>query len=190
MKTYDVERLDAISATLHRLLNGQLPDLLNISDQHDDEVNQVATFVNRIISDQKLFFQEIHKISIGELSTKIQSTVPVANGLKNLQAAFRHLTWQTKQIAKGDFSQRAEFLGEFSEAFNWMVTELETSQSALESEIEERRKIEEKLRKSYVQMELLIEERTKELKTANASLHNEIKEKTKNDFQSNYPFPL
>jgi two-component system NtrC family sensor kinase len=34
------------------------------------------------------------------------------------------LTWQTQQIAEGDFKQRVEFLGEFSVAFNSMVEAL------------------------------------------------------------------
>lgn len=39
-----------------------------------------------------------------------------------LRANLRHLTWQTQQVAAGDFSQRVDFLGAFSEAFNSMVT--------------------------------------------------------------------
>jgi PAS domain S-box-containing protein len=43
----------------------------------------------------------------------------------------QHLTWQTQQVAKGDYRQRVEFMGNFSMAFNTMVQQLE-----------ERRKIE------------------------------------------------
>ena len=35
------------------------------------------------------------------------------------------MAWQTGQIAKGDFSQRVEFLGDFSQSFNCMVEQLE-----------------------------------------------------------------
>lgn len=42
-----------------------------------------------------------------------------------MQAALRHLTWQTKAIASGDYTQRIDFMGEFSEAFNAMVLQLD-----------------------------------------------------------------
>ena len=45
--------------------------------------------------------------------------------IKELQSALRHLTWQTKQVAKGDYSQRVDFMGEFSEKFNSMVEQLQ-----------------------------------------------------------------
>ncbi|MDO4479268.1 MAG: diguanylate cyclase [Lachnospiraceae bacterium] len=58
----------------------------------------------------------------------------IAAPLKELQNSLRHLTWQTQQIAKGDFSQRVDFMGEFSEAFNTMTAQLaEHSESLLQS---------------------------------------------------------
>ncbi|MBN2808535.1 MAG: GGDEF domain-containing protein [Deltaproteobacteria bacterium] len=52
--------------------------------------------------------------------------------IKSLQASLRHLTWQTKRIASGDFTQRVEFMGEFSESFNSMVILLDQSMRKLE----------------------------------------------------------
>jgi len=52
--------------------------------------------------------------------------------LKSLHASLKHLTWQTQQIAKGDYSQRAAFMGDFSEAFNTMVEQLSERQKKLE----------------------------------------------------------
>ncbi len=49
---------------------------------------------------------------------------PIVGSLKALQANLRHLTWQAKQIADGDFNQRVDFMGEFSDAFNTMVERL------------------------------------------------------------------
>jgi diguanylate cyclase (GGDEF)-like protein len=45
--------------------------------------------------------------------------------LKALQANLRHLTWQAHMVAQGDLRQRVSFMGEFSEAFNKMVEQLE-----------------------------------------------------------------
>ena len=175
MKAIDIKRLDAISSALYLLLKGQIPDLIIQSDQ-EDEINQVTQFVNSVISEQKALLEDSLKLSKGELSSKIVSHLPVANGLKNLQATLRHLTWQTKQIANGNLSQRTDYLGEFSDSFNWMVTQLELNQSALMSEIDERTTIEEKLRDANINMEKLVQERTRELSEANLSLQNEIRQ--------------
>ena len=48
----------------------------------------------------------------------------LASGLKQLQMNLRHLTWQTKRISEGDYSQRVDFMGEFSEAFNKMTDQM------------------------------------------------------------------
>lgn len=175
MKAFDIKRLDAISSALHLLLKGQIPDLIIQSDQ-EDEINQVTQFVNSLISEQKVLLEATLKLSKGQLSSKIVSRLPVANGLKNLQATLRHLTWQTKQIANGNFSQRTDYLGEFSDSFNWMVTQLELNHSARMSEIEERTTVEEKLRDANINMERLVQERTRELREANLSLQNEIRQ--------------
>ncbi|HDS17338.1 MAG TPA: diguanylate cyclase [Proteobacteria bacterium] len=58
---------------------------------------------------------------------------PVIGGLKSLHAGLKHLTWQTQRIAEGDFSQRVDFMGDFSKAFNQMVERLEASRSELEN---------------------------------------------------------
>jgi len=63
-----------------------------------------------------------------------------AHSLKNLQATLEHLTWQANQIAEGDFTQRTDFLGEFSKSFNWMVEQLDINRNHLEKMIEERTK--------------------------------------------------
>ncbi|MCL2874348.1 MAG: ATP-binding protein [Defluviitaleaceae bacterium] len=48
--------------------------------------------------------------------------------LKSLQASLRHITWQAQQVAKGDYQQRVDYLGELSEAFNSMVMQLDEKQ--------------------------------------------------------------
>jgi methyl-accepting chemotaxis protein len=48
----------------------------------------------------------------------------VAAPLKKLHASLRHLTWQLQQVAMGDFQQRVDFMGEFSDAFNDMIEQL------------------------------------------------------------------
>ncbi|MFH0968793.1 MAG: histidine kinase dimerization/phosphoacceptor domain -containing protein, partial [Methanobacteriota archaeon] len=60
--------------------------------------------------------------------------------LKNLQSNLRHLTWVTQMIAKGDFTKRVDFLYDFSEAFNSMVSDLDETKKALTIQTDELQK--------------------------------------------------
>jgi diguanylate cyclase (GGDEF)-like protein len=69
-------------------------------------------------------------LSRGDLSVKPPpSSNEMAGSLKSLQAALKHLTWQTQQVVKGDYQQHVTFMGEFSDAFNLMVDQLSRKQS-------------------------------------------------------------
>jgi diguanylate cyclase (GGDEF)-like protein len=73
----------------------------------------------------------------GDLSSPLRPKGFFCGTLKALQANLMHLTWQTQMIAQGDFSQRVDFMGDFSQAFNTMVITLdETMRSLREKEIE------------------------------------------------------
>ena len=64
-----------------------------------------------------------------------------------MHARLSHLTRQTQEIARGDYSQRIDFMGEFSEAFNAMVVLLEERERALTDEIARRRQAEDDLQR-------------------------------------------
>jgi diguanylate cyclase (GGDEF)-like protein len=67
----------------------------------------------------------LYSISNGDMGKRIPLRGFIGGTLKTLQANLRHMTWQTKMIASGDFSQRLDFMGEFSESFNSMVIQLD-----------------------------------------------------------------
>lgn len=71
-------------------------------------------------------------LASGNLNYQITTRGYLTGAIKALQASLRHLTWQTKMIASGDFSQKVDFMGEFSEAFNSMAKQLEESIKKLE----------------------------------------------------------
>ena len=74
-------------------------------------------------------------LSVGNLSDCSPSRDnPLCENLKNMQANLNHLTWQAKQVAKGDYSQTVSYLGEFSEAFNTMTAQLREREKALKKE--------------------------------------------------------
>lgn len=60
----------------------------------------------------------------------------LCENLKNIHASLNHLTWQAKQVAKGDYSQTVSFLGEFSKAFNSMTMQLQERETQLIKEAE------------------------------------------------------
>ena len=71
-------------------------------------------------------------LAAGDLGQSVRSKGYLVGTLKALQANLRHLTWQAKRIADGDLTQRVEFLGDFSEAFNSMVVALDAAQTELQ----------------------------------------------------------
>lgn len=63
----------------------------------------------------------------------------LAAPLKSLHAALKHLTWQAQQVARGDYQQQIDFMGEFSDAFNSMIHQLEQQRRELLQEIADNR---------------------------------------------------
>ena len=59
----------------------------------------------------------------------------LAAPFKELHSRLRELTWQAQQIARGDYSQRVDYMGDFSEAFNSMVELLQEREENLKAEI-------------------------------------------------------
>ena len=75
------------------------------------------------VTETKMLAQALSK---GDLTGKIPPPDnEIASPLKSLHASLRHLTWQTQQVAQGDYQQRVKFMGEFSTAFNQMTQQLE-----------------------------------------------------------------
>ena len=60
----------------------------------------------------------------GDLSTSITMKGYIAGACKNWQANLRHMIWKVQQVEHGDYTQRIDFLGEFSTSFNNMVEKL------------------------------------------------------------------
>ena len=89
----------------------------------------------------------------GDLAREVGARGYVAGLLKGHLANLRHLTWQVEQVAKGDFSQRVDFMGEFSQAFNNMIWQLDTTLTNL-------RKTEEALRRLTSSLKKEVELRT------------------------------
>ncbi|MDR0441563.1 MAG: GGDEF domain-containing protein [Candidatus Accumulibacter sp.] len=76
-------------------------------------------------------------LSRGDLSGPLPGPEnELAANLKSLHAALKHLTWQTREVAAGDYDQHIEFMGDFADAFNQMVAQLRERQDSMLHEIE------------------------------------------------------
>ena len=72
------------------------------------------------------------EFSAGRFERDIKLSGNTAGLLKALRGNIRHLTWQCLMVAEGDLTQRVDFMGEFSEAFNRMTKNLAEYREMLE----------------------------------------------------------
>jgi len=125
--------LDRITGAIHSILNGGIPEAIVLpSDFPENELKQLVDYVNALLSEYRRFAESMYAISRGELDSELAGgRMHVNDSLEHLQSNLRHVTWKTQQIAKGDFTQRVDFMGEFSESFNTMVEQLAMSREGL-----------------------------------------------------------
>jgi len=126
--------IDRITGALYSILNGGIPGPIECPpDCPDNEVLQLFQYTNLLMEKYAVFAHSLAELSRGELAHESpKGRMHVLQSFKNLQANLRHLTWKTRQIAKGDFSQRVDFLGGFSEAFNTMTGQLKDAFETIE----------------------------------------------------------
>jgi hypothetical protein len=107
----DTALLDKISETLYRILKGK-------------EVTPVS-LLNDFVTEYRGMAAFMYSIARGELDFEPpRSRMELVSSFKTLQASLRHLTYKTQAIAMGDFTQRVDFIGDFSAAFNSMTVQL------------------------------------------------------------------
>jgi len=161
------EALRSITA-LHQVIQRIIPGLSE-KQNASQLLNEATDFLNQLINDPaphtdlsanlqlypplgklcanllnlRLFLLNLVK---GDLTQELCMEGFLAGTLKSLQANLRHLNWQTQMIASGDFSQRVDFMGEFSVAFNDMVIRLDESLRQIKENEAELTRINQELR--------------------------------------------
>lgn len=93
------------------------------------------------------------EFSAGRFERDIKLSGSTAGLLKNLRGNIRHLTWQCLMVAEGDLTQRVDFMGEFSEAFNRMTKSLAEYREMLEMKQAELLSLTEELQQEIKQKE-------------------------------------
>lgn len=124
MKPSERESLIALRQRIEQLTRGESVQAVEIPEECDDDLRGVFEAFNRYLSllDETRNF--VSALASGNLKESPPPRNQVAAPFKQLHASLQHLTWQTGQVAQGDYSQRVHFLGEFSESFNSMVEAL------------------------------------------------------------------
>jgi len=126
---------DILFAYLREIFYGTAGAELDLEKIEEDYI----TFGKALMFFAECFHQYhdfAYSLSRGDLSAPAPPPEnELAAPLKSLHASLKHLTWQSQQVAKGDYKQHMDFMGEFSDAFNTMVKQLSERQQRLESEI-------------------------------------------------------
>ena len=98
--------------------------------EHDDGLAAVIEAVNLLIANFKVLREFSIALADGRVDFEVPPRMHLLDPLKSLQASLKHLTWQTQEVAAGDYDQRVDFLGEFSVAFNRMARALREKEEA------------------------------------------------------------
>lgn len=112
---------------LSHLLCDYKPEISEELDQACDEYPGLRDIVEIILNLRVI----TSSLSKGELEESVSGQGFVVSNLKALQSNLHHLVWQLAQVSKGDFSQRIDFLGDFSKSFNLMCEHLEAQNLSL-----------------------------------------------------------
>ena len=136
MNQEEINRIDRITEAVYYLTKGQVPKTIQCASDTNDEIRQLSEMINTLIGQFDDVQQSIVPLASGKLDVSIPKDNFLASPFKQLHSSLSHLTWQTQQIAMGDFDQRVDFMGDFSTAFNVMTNALKESQEQLLVEIE------------------------------------------------------
>lgn len=107
-------------------------------DEPFQKLGKGLAFLQQCVEEMHTYTAELSKGNLSEECPERDNSLCV--NLKNLHANLKHLTWQAKQVAAGDYSQQVSYLGEFSEAFNTMTAQLKEREALLKKEAEKMQK--------------------------------------------------
>lgn len=126
MISIDERIIYKITETIYRILEGEKPVPVELPpDYPNNEIQQLVSCMNKMIVEYNHVADFMHSLSRGELNyIPSKGKMEILQSSKAMQSNLRHLTWKTQQIATGDFNQKVDFMGDFSDAFNKMTNQL------------------------------------------------------------------
>lgn len=114
------------------LLNKPIPDGLKTDDEEFAGLEEAVLYLSGCMTEVNAFLKSVAE---GNLETEVPGRHNLmAGALKELHASLKHLAWQANQVANGDYSQHVSFMGEFSDSFNRMVSQLAEREAKLKEQ--------------------------------------------------------
>lgn len=156
----ETDELEYINKILATIAKGQKIDYINTDNIENETLKNIYDNINFIY--QKIEELNVYSsaLSQGDLDVEFPPRNNyLVGGLKELHSNLLHLTWKVNQISSGDYNQKVDFMGHFSEAFNDMVFKLKTKEMQLSESIN----VVELLFKHSNIMIFIIDVKTKEL---------------------------
>ncbi|MDR2266918.1 MAG: diguanylate cyclase [Christensenellaceae bacterium] len=120
---------------LNSLLVGRIPDPVKVETADTSVLALIEKFNSLLV-----YLKELRSFAIALADGNLESETPsrknfLASPLKDLQSKMRHISWQASQVAKGDFTQTLDFMGEYTNSFNEMISKVSERESTLKSEL-------------------------------------------------------
>ena len=107
------------------MASGRIPSDIPASCDYSEELSRLSAYLH-VIQRATL------ALGNGDLSVDLTGAEGgLAESIRILQSSMRRIISQTRQAVAGDFSQRVDFMGEFSNAFNAMVQRLKEAREEL-----------------------------------------------------------
>lgn len=141
MKEKDIEILlmQIRNIILSKPIEDKIEDKLETKSQELEDLQKVIFYLSNCLSESNEFLKNI---SIGNLDANPPSKHNfLAGSLKELHLGLKNLVHHTNQVVNGDYKQRLDFMGNFSEIFNEMVIQLEKREKELQNQAEENKKM-------------------------------------------------
>lgn len=130
------ENCEILFEYLRSILYDSSPTQIDIQSLDSDfqKLGMGLQFLDHAIQEMKQCSTALAKGNLSEFNPSKDNFL-CAN-LKNIHANLEHLTWQARQVAKGDYSQHVSYMGDFSNSFNQMTEQLKEREEHFKSEAE------------------------------------------------------
>lgn len=182
------ENCEILFDYLRSILYDSTPTQIDVHSLDEDfqKLGIGLQFLDHAINELKQCSTALAKGNLSEFNPSRDNFL--CDNLKNIHANLEHLTWQAKQVAKGDYSQHVSYMGDFSNSFNQMTEQLKEREEHLKSEAELEKKHAETVNK-YNQLLLeLIRQSNDDVLITNIdqstilySSHNKVRVKQENE---------
>lgn len=112
-----------LNCYISNILSGNIPvDISELAQKDNNIIESQFYQMARQINEAHEFYLQL---ASGNLNYKGAPGNVFLGPAKDLQSSLRHLLWQLERVAQGDYSNRVEFLGDFSKTFNIFIEQVE-----------------------------------------------------------------